>query len=198
MWLTSSELNSRHSRINKCKLLWFTAFGYDFHLGLKTWSSSQKFFMKFLKLDHSSKLKLLMENFVTWWNMWFWMWFWNGSKLISISITCQNPEMAHFLVRKFWDISKFESFYHRIQFLFEFWAISEFWHVIDFSERFEFWAISKSHVNSIIWQMSFDGFLISGYLPYGIDWQTYSSQILTVNVCDHQKLFLHFANFSQE
>ena len=46
------------------------------------------------------------------------------------------------------------------------WAISEFWHVIDFSswkkrqtEWCEFWAISKSHAYSITWQISFYDFL---------------------------------------
>ena len=55
-------------------------------------------------------------------NHWVFLYF-----LFEISITCLNSELAHFfLVRKFWDGSKFESFLPRIQFLFEFWAISEF------------------------------------------------------------------------
>ena len=66
-----------------------------------------------------------------------------------------KPRWLTFLARNCWDGSKFESFLPRIQFLFEFWVISEFSNqkkardqyfeeTIRENEWFEFWTISKS------------------------------------------------------
>ena len=64
------------------------------------------------------------------------IWFWSGSQFepfIFLLFLPRNPDHVSFgrsgslfLARKYWSGSKLDSFLPRIQFLFEFWAFSEF------------------------------------------------------------------------